>query len=56
MAAQPNKAAQALGKLRAKTLTSEHQAYAARALAASMTPEQRKERARKARAARKPKN
>lgn len=40
--------AQALGRKRAKTLTTEHQAAAAKALNDSMTPEQRAERSRKA--------
>jgi hypothetical protein len=52
MADQVNPAARWLGKLRAKTLTREHQAAAARAQAAGMTAEERSERARKARAAR----
>jgi hypothetical protein len=52
MSKTPNPAAVALGKLRAKTLTTEHQAAAASALAAGMTPEQRSERARNAAIAR----
>lgn len=40
--------AQALGRKRAKSLTAAHQSAAAKALAESMTPEQRAERARKA--------
>lgn len=48
MPAKKDPAAQALGRKRAATLTTEHQAAAAKALADSMTPEQRAERARKA--------
>lgn len=52
MSKPKNPAAVALGKRRAAMMTSEHQAAAAKALAAGMTPEQRLERSRKAVAAR----
>ena len=43
----PNPAAQALGKLRAKSLTTEHQQAAAKALADQMTAQQRRARSAK---------
>jgi hypothetical protein len=48
MTTEKNAGAVALGKLRAKTLTTEHQSTAGKARAAKLSPERRSEIARKA--------